>query len=91
MRSSPQAAALLVGAAVFMAGSMPAANAYGWGWGDHGGPVYDGPHAEGPYHTGPYKGFSARLAYPGESRCLMQWRARPAPWGWSRYTVRVCR
>jgi hypothetical protein len=91
MRSSRRAAALLLGAGVFVAGPMPAANAYGWGWGDHGGAVYDGPYAEGSYYTGSYKDSFARLAYPSERRCLMQWRTRPAPWGSSRYRVRVCR
>jgi hypothetical protein len=70
-----------------MAALTPAANAYGWGWGEHAGPVYDGPYAERPHLAGSYRGAFAR----GESRCLMQKRARPAPRGRSSYTVRVCR
>lgn len=56
------------------------------------GPVFDGPAADGPYYTGPYRGPFARLAYPDETRCLMECRARPSSWGgWQYYTVRVCR
>jgi hypothetical protein len=70
-----------------MAGLTPAANAYGWGWGDHVGPVYDGRYAERSHDAGSYKGAFAR----GESRCLMQGRARPAPRKGSYHIVRVCR
>jgi hypothetical protein len=72
---------------------------------DRSGPVYDGPASGGPYYTGPYKGAFARLAYPDESRCLMERRERQPSWHWmggsfwagrsvwgtGTYTVRVCR
>ena len=70
-----------------MAGLTSAANAYGWGWGEHVGPVYDGAYAERSHVAGSYKGAFAR----GESRCLMQGRARPASRKASYHTVRVCR
>jgi hypothetical protein len=87
MRSPWHTAALLLGAAVLGAGLAPAANDYGWGWGEHAGPVYGGPYAERSHHAGSYRGSFAR----GESRCLVQGRAPPAPRKGSRHTMRVCR
>jgi hypothetical protein len=70
-----------------MAALSPDANAYGWGWGEHAGPVYDGPYAERSHQAGSYRGSFAR----GERRCLMQGRARPAPRKGSHHILRVCR
>lgn len=104
MRASLKRAAIIVAAAFALAAPMLATPASAH---DSYGPVYDGsPYTSGgPYYTGPYKGAFAKMAYPGESRCLMERRARPpAPhwwfgnsdWSWFRsptgtYTVQVCR
>ena len=82
-----------------------AAPASAQGWYERSGPAYDGPGYGGPYYTGPYKGAFARLAYPDETRCLMERRSREPSWNWmggsfwagravwgtGTYTVRVCR
>ena len=100
MRASLKQAAIVL-AATFVLATPASAH---W-WQDRSGPVYDGPTYDGPYYTGPYKGAFARLAYPGESRCLMERRERQPSWHWmggsfwagrsvwgtGTYTVRVCR
>ena len=100
MRASLRQAAIVLAATFVLA-----APASAQGWYERSGPVYDGPGYGGPYYTGPYKGAFARLAYPDESRCLMERRERQPSWGWmggsfwagrnvwhtGSYTVRVCR
>jgi hypothetical protein len=97
-------AAIVFGAAFVLATPLLATPASA---NDGYGPVYDGSpyYGGGPYYTGPYKGAFAKMAHPGESRCLMERRARPAAphwwsgnsdWSWFRsptgtYTVQVCR
>jgi hypothetical protein len=99
MRASLKQAAIVLAATFVLA-----APASAQGWYERSGPVYDGPSG-GPYYTGPYKGAFARLAYPDETRCLMERRERQPSWGWmggsfwagrnvwhtGSYTVRVCR
>ena len=77
MRASLKQAAIVL-AAMFVVATPASAQ----GWYERSGPVYDGPYYDGPYYTGPYKGAFARLAYPDESRCLMERRARQPSWGW---------
>ena len=69
MRASLKQAAIVL-AATFVLATPASAQ----GWYERSGPVYDGPGYGGPYYTGPYKGAFARLAYPDESRCLMERR-----------------
>jgi hypothetical protein len=99
MRASLKQAAIVLAAAFVLATPASAHDGYG--------PVYDGRpyYPDGPFYTGPYKGAFSKMAYPGESRCLMERRTRPpAPywwfgesdWTWFRsppgtYTVQVCR
>ena len=104
-RSRSMRASLKQAAIVLVATFVVATPASAQGWYERSGPVYDGPYYDGPYYTGPYKGAFARLAYPDESRCLMERRARQPSWGWwggsdwagrsiwgtGSYTVRVCR
>jgi hypothetical protein len=104
MRASLKQAAIVPVVAV-LATLVLATPAPAQGWYERSGPVYDGPGYGGPYYTGPYKGAFARLAYPDESRCLMERRAREPSWHWmggsfwagrsvwgtGTYTVRVCR
>jgi hypothetical protein len=100
MRASLKQAAIVPMVAVLATFVLAMPASAHW-WQERSGPVYDGPYYDGPYYTGPYKGVFARLAYPDESRCLMERRARQPspvwtwhsgpPWNTGTYTVRVCR